>query len=301
VVESFSLSLEDFYNGKKKTFKLPRKTTCETCSGEGTKSGHKASKCPICKGRGVTIQTMQVGPGMVQQVQNTCYSCSGKGEVIKDQDKCSTCRGTKITVKDQLFQVDIEKGSKPFQKVFEGESHQGPQIVPGDVVFNIEQLKHPKFTRKGDHLFMNHSITLHESLCGFSFEVTHLDNHVVRVEGKPGEFISPGQTLAVRGKGMPIQGKNDKFGDLFITFDIQFPERNSIPDSSLQELSKILPAPKTTPSSQHFDSVKLSTTSRTEIQQIERNEEREQSQRQKRRERSSRNQQGGENVECQQQ
>eukprot|EP01080_Neovahlkampfia_damariscottae_P007030 gene7030-11195_t len=306
LMENFSFPLEDFYNGKKKTFKLPRKTTCSTCTGKGTKEGSKPSKCSVCKGRGTIIQTQQFGPGMVQQVQNTCYNCGGKGEIIKENDKCGTCRGTKIQVEDHFFSFEIEKGSKPFQKIFEGESHKLPETIPGDVIFTIDTQKHPIFQRKGDHLFMNYSISLHESLCGFEFDIEHLDKNIFRVSGKPGEFIEPGSTKVIRGKGMPIKGKKEKFGDLFITFTIDYPQKDSITKDQLDELSKILPQPQDRKISNldNIEEVNVSTTSKTEIEQIHRIDEREKQQRQQqRRQREHRQQQrqGDEGVECQQQ
>ena len=138
--------MEDFYNGKKKTFKLPRRDTCSTCTGNGTKEGTKPTKCTVCKGRGTVIQTQQFGPGMVQQVQTTCYKCSGKGEIIKEQDKCGTCRGTKIQVKDHFFSFEIEKGSKPFQK-----------NVPAGKLFTAEFVAKQLFTLtfNNPHLELN--------------------------------------------------------------------------------------------------------------------------------------------------
>jgi DnaJ-class molecular chaperone len=38
----------------------------------------------------------QMGPGMYQQVQKHCETCSGQGEIIADGGKCKECNGKKI-------------------------------------------------------------------------------------------------------------------------------------------------------------------------------------------------------------
>ena len=48
-----------------------------------------------------------------------------------------------------------------------------PDTVTGDIVFVLQQKEHPKFKRKGDDLFFEHSLSLTEALCGFHFILTH--------------------------------------------------------------------------------------------------------------------------------
>lgn len=59
--------------------------------------------------------------------------------------------------------------------VFEREAEQAPNIIPGDVIVKLKTKKHATFTRRGDDLLMQLSITLKEALVGFKRRVTHLD------------------------------------------------------------------------------------------------------------------------------
>jgi hypothetical protein len=67
-----------------------------------------------------------------------------------------------------------------------------PDTQTGDIVFVLQLRDHPKFKRKGDDLFVQHTLTLPEALCGFQFPLTHLDGRLLLIKSSPGEIIKPG-------------------------------------------------------------------------------------------------------------
>lgn len=67
-----------------------------------------------------------------------------------------------------------------------------PDTVTGDIVFIIQQKEHPKFKRKGDDLFVEHSLSLTDALCGFQFVLNHLDSRQLLIKSNPGEVVKPG-------------------------------------------------------------------------------------------------------------
>lgn len=68
-----------------------------------------------------------------------------------------------------------------------------PDTITGDIVFVLEQREHPKFKRKSDDLYVEHTLSLTEALCGFQFPLTHLDRRQLLIKTNPGEVIRPGQ------------------------------------------------------------------------------------------------------------
>lgn len=72
-----------------------------------------------------------------------------------------------------------------------------PETVTGDIVFVLQQKDHSKFKRKGDDLFVEHTLSLTEALCGFQFVLTHLDNRQLLIKSNPGEVIKPGMELVI--------------------------------------------------------------------------------------------------------
>lgn len=62
-------------------------------------------------------------------------------------------------------------------------------------MFVLQQKEHPKFKRKGDDLFLEHSLILTEALCGFQFVVSHLDGRQLLIKSSSGEVVKPGRDL----------------------------------------------------------------------------------------------------------
>ena len=71
-----------------------------------------------------------------------------------------------------------------------------PDTITGDIVFVLQLKDHPKFKRKGDDLFVEHSLTLVEALCGYQFVLTHLDGRQLLLKSLQGEIVKPGKTLS---------------------------------------------------------------------------------------------------------
>ncbi|KAH0519226.1 DnaJ-like protein subfamily A member 2 [Microtus ochrogaster] len=98
------------------------------------------------------------------------------------------------------------------------------------------------FQRDGNDLHMTYKIGLVEALCGFQFTFKHLDARQIVVKYPPGKVIEPGCVRVVRGEGMPQYRNPFEKGDLYIKFDVQFPENNWINPDKLSELEDLLPS-----------------------------------------------------------
>lgn len=70
-----------------------------------------------------------------------------------------------------------------------------PDTVTGDIVFVLQLKEHPKFKRKSDDLYVEHTLSLTEALCGFQFALTHLDGRQLLIKSDPGEVIKPGMGI----------------------------------------------------------------------------------------------------------
>lgn len=123
IVHELACSLEELYNGKQTKLAVTRNVICSTCDGSGAKAGVAAGKCKTCDGRGIRVIVKQLGPGMIQQMQQVCPDCGGRGETIKEEDKCKNCKGKKVVKDKKILQVYIDKGMRHGQKiVFSGEA-----------------------------------------------------------------------------------------------------------------------------------------------------------------------------------
>lgn len=235
------VSLEDLFNGKTSKLQMRKNVICKKCSGQGGKTGAVVS-CKTCSGRGVKVTIRQLGPGMVQQMQSVCPDCKGEGEMISEKDRCNTCEGKKTVQETKILEVPIDKGMKDGQKIpFRGEGDQAPGVEPGDVVIVLQQSEHDIFTRKRDDLIMSHSVGITEALCGFQMVFKHLDGREIVVTHLPGEVIAPGAVKVVTGEGMPQFRNPYERGNLFIKFDVKFPENHFADEDTIKKIEALLP------------------------------------------------------------
>ncbi|CAJ2501807.1 Uu.00g046600.m01.CDS01 [Anthostomella pinea] len=236
------VSLEDVYRGKVSKLALQRSVICPKCEGRGGKEG-AVRRCAGCDGHGMKTMMRQMGP-MIQRFQTVCPDCNGEGEIIKDKDRCKACSGKKTIVDRKVLHVHVDRGVRSGTKVeFRGEGDQAPGVQAGDVVFEIEQKPHPRFTRKEDDLLYRCEIELVTALAGGTIYIEHLDERWLTVEIMPGEAIAPDAVKMLRSQGMPSPRHHEN-GNMFIQFAVKFPEHGWTQDpEAFEALRKILPAP----------------------------------------------------------
>ncbi|KAG0378243.1 hypothetical protein BGX24_004427 [Mortierella sp. AD032] len=242
ISHNLNVTLEDLYNGKTTKLSLEKNVVCGLCTGKGGKAS-AIKKCTTCDGRGVKLVVRQIGPGMMQQMQVTCPGCDGEGSTMREKDKCKKCKGNKVVNEKKVMEIFIEKGMRNGEKIpMKGEADQLPGVETGDVVLVLQQKPHALFERSGADLACKITITLVEALCGFSkILINHLDKRGIHVEQPAGKVIKPGQVMKITGEGMPHYKRPIDKGDLYITFDVEFPKDNWATASSMKSLEALLP------------------------------------------------------------
>merc|ERR1711879_600338 len=101
------------------------------------------------------------------------------------------------------FDVKINPGTMAGTEIiFEGYGDEGVNGETGDVMFIITEVPHEKFTREGNNLLMNMTITLEEALCGKQIKVVSLAGKLLN--GVTG-IVCPGYEFCFPGEGMPLE------------------------------------------------------------------------------------------------
>ena len=90
-------------------------------------------------------------------------------------------------------------------------------------------------------MFATQKISLAVALCGGQFSVTHLDDRVLIMTNPTGSVIKPGDVKVISGEGMPHYKRPFDKGDLFLTFEIEFPSSGWIDHAKLRQLEAFLP------------------------------------------------------------
>lgn len=109
------VTLEDIYNGVNIEVDVSKHVICNHCFGSGAHSSDSIHTCNSCNGQGSTLRQVQIAPGFVQQYQQQCEKCAGKGKVITQ--KCKVCDGHKIKRGNEQYTVVVEKGMSSGQKI----------------------------------------------------------------------------------------------------------------------------------------------------------------------------------------
>ena len=204
VYYQLGVTLEQLYNGFTKKLSVNKKKCCDKCNGSGSKTGNPPEKCTTCKGHGLVVKVERLGPGFVQQSQEYCTDCDGKGERINAKDRCKQCNGQRYVSKNEILEVHIDKGMTDGQKItFSGEGDWAPNIEPGDIIVVLEEKPHARFKRVSNlNLLTKQTLTLTEALCGFQKVITTLDDRQLLVSTIPGEVIKHGDLRCIHSEGM---------------------------------------------------------------------------------------------------
>lgn len=220
LVIPLEVTLTDLYLGKTIEASHSRQVTCSHCRGTGAENPDDVVTCPVCKGSGTKVVVQKLGPGFVTQTQTTCDKCGGKGKIVSST--CHHCHGTKVEKDESEITIVVERGMTDGSQItFHQEGDVKPDHIPGDVVFKIVTIPHKRFTRKGDDLYYKATISLLESLVGFTKVVKHLDGHEVVIERN--EVTIPGFVLQIQDEGMPVHEFPTQKGSLFVEFTVKFP------------------------------------------------------------------------------
>lgn len=137
-----------------KEVKITRFRVCTDCEGKG---GANAKTCPDCKGSGIGVKLVQLGPGMFTQAQAPCEKCNQLGVIMSEEDKCKGCQGKRVQEGEKTIEVAIEPGvPDSHDYIFYGESDEYPGVMAGDVYVRVNLLPHDQFERRGADLIHHH-------------------------------------------------------------------------------------------------------------------------------------------------
>ena len=105
----------------------------------------------------------------------------------------------------------------------------------GDIKLFVRVKNNSLFKRSGLDLILEKTITLKESLCGFSFEITHLNGKSYTLNSQLGNIITPGHKKTLPNMGLT---RDTHKGNMIVIFKIDFPICMTI--EQIDQLTRIL-------------------------------------------------------------
>lgn len=210
---------------------VERLSPCASCGATGSAPGVAPVPCSHCGGAGTVWarQALESGP---------CPACEGSG--VRVAAPCPGCRGRGVRPARAAVHVVLPPGADTgAQFRIRGEGHSGPFGGPrGDLIVVTRVHEDPLFTRKGDNLYREVSLSIVEALLGARVPVRGVDGDMDLVV-PPG--TQSGQAFRLRGKGVPRLAGSGR-GDLYVTARIEIPRGLDARTQELvRELGRLLP------------------------------------------------------------
>jgi len=147
-------------------------------------------------------------------LEGPCASCGGSGRT--GRQVCSRCGGSGVVVKPQTFSVKIPAGVRDGGKL----RIRGKGMAGGDLNIVVRVKPHPLFRREGDDLHLEVPVTAWEAALGDEITVPTLEG---KASVKVPAGTQSGQTLRLRGKGMPRPNGSGR-GDEYVHVMVRVPK-----------------------------------------------------------------------------
>jgi molecular chaperone DnaJ len=173
VETSVNLTFEEAIFGAEKEVSLNLDIVCDHCKGSGAEPGFGTKECPTCRGSGQEVKVINSLFGPIQQAQ-TCHTCRGRGQV--PEKNCTVCAGRGVRREKQDITVKIPAGvdeGSAIRLSGRGEALAGG--TAGDLYVAIHVRPHKKFTREGDLILSEETVSMIDAALGTELEVDTVD------------------------------------------------------------------------------------------------------------------------------
>lgn len=198
------LTPTEIYKGIVKDIVYNRNIPCDGCRG----SGGSKKTCDNCNGSGYIIN--RFGSGFfVQQMQMSCPSCSGTGQIIVD--KCYKCNGYGVKSEMNKITIEIPKTADNGQFLKMHKLGDFDKYDFGDLVLRVEVESGDGFTKMGNDLIYTHYLS-DEEICADKYIIPHPNGDL---SIKASDIFDTSKPLRIKDKGYPG-------GDFYVKLEVKF-------------------------------------------------------------------------------
>ena len=167
------------------------------------------------------VRIYQVPETIIKTVSMTLEQCFNGCSIPLEIDR-QVPDNDIIKIERETIHAQIPKGILGGDTIILTEcGHMNEAGMKGDVRIIINVLQHQVFKVENIDLTIEKTVSLKSALCGFDFEITHLNGRIFKLANKPGSIIKPGSIKTIPGLGLE---KNGETGVLKIKFNVEFPE-----------------------------------------------------------------------------
>lgn len=230
---SLAIDLKEAFKGVDKSISFTTVVKCSPCEGKGTKEANATTTCKQCAGSGII--RMQQGFFAIEQ---TCNSCSGAGQIIKNP--CSNCHGSGRVSKQKSLIINIPAGVEDNTRIrLAGKGEAGIRGGSnGDLYVFVTVKPHDIFKVEGSNLHFKLPISFTKAVLGGEVEIPTIDGSRVKLSIPAG--TETGDKIKLKDKGMS-KVRSLSRGDLYAHIYVQVPKKLTKRQKELiEELDKEL-------------------------------------------------------------
>ena len=202
---------------------------CDRCHGSGAEPGYGTKECPTCHGTGQEVRVVNSLFGPIEQA-TTCHTCHGRGKV--PEKACTKCHGRGVVSEKQTIKVKIPAGVDEGSAIrLQGRGEAIAGGIPGDLYVAIHVKPDKKFTREGDLILSEETISMIDAALGTELDVETVDGTLTM---KIPAGTQSGTDFKLSGHGVPhIRG--DGRGAQIVTIRVETPINLSRKEKQLLE------------------------------------------------------------------
>ena len=215
--------------GTTKEIKFDHLEICPECNGSGAEKGTQPITCSTCNGSGQVKTITRTPLGAISQI-SICPDCRGTGKKVGTP--CTACKGYGKIEKNKKIEIRIPAGVDNLSKIrVSGEGDAGTNGGPAGDLFVVLRVKSSNYyKRDGVDVFTCLDIDPSQAVLGDELEVGTLDGAKV-VKIHPG--IQSGNTIKIKGAGVPVLSRPSQRGDHIIIVNVQIPEQPTAEEKEL--------------------------------------------------------------------
>ena len=228
---NMSISLQEAYNGKKSSIKIPNYVGCDLCAATGSADKSGPSTCATCNGHGKVRSTS----GFFS-IERPCPNCGGEGSSIKNP--CLKCSGSGRIKKQKTISVNIPEGVDTGTRIrISGEGEPGQRGAGnGDLYIFVNVQQDKIFDREEENIFCQIPISITTAILGGEIEVPTIDGKKARLNIPAGTQSET--QFRLKGKGMTIL-RQKRRGDMYVKTSVEIPVNlNNKQKSILKDFEK---------------------------------------------------------------
>ena len=176
------------------------------------------------------VRVYQIPETIIKTVSLTLEQCYNGCSIPLEIDR-QVPDNDIVKIERETIHAQIPKGVQSGDTIILNEcGHMNEVGAKGDIRIIVNVLQHQLFKVENLDLTVEKTISLKSALCGFDFEITHINGRIFKLANKPGNIIKPGSVKTIPGLGLE---KNGESGSLKIKFNVEFPETLTIEQISI--------------------------------------------------------------------